>query len=944
MPRPSSDNPVNGRQAAGAPARFPIWDDVFPALTPLESQRFLDLASDQGIFHPDEPHEEHTIAEEFRSFLECLFDPRRPFTPAPLPLLEPVTPFDHELDGPQRDAVARSLNVPDLLLLQGLPGTGKSRVITEIIRQHLARRQSVLFLGAEGRSVDEVLTRCQEAEVSTFVRLLLRDERPTGPVSEKSSSHLRNARRAEMIQRALDGERKTVTGLEQLRQSLTTWEQIDHLAVKFERLTNEQTALAQENLSEAVHALAGTTEPEATCSFTQALRSLEETTQRAIAELDGRLTSARAERDRLSVAMEPVRAELQCFEEQERAGKSSRFWTRDFWKSRSNRTIAEQVADVRTALDGMEQVHRDQIEVEESLSLEVTRLTADAANERNRLIDAEIQCRTEAIHQRNEALTAQIQSLRHELQTLSGEIGAGSICPDHAASQLGRANAQRCLDEQTQEADFARRWREYLESNHEVFLRRWRRSIPLVAGPIGSLFQDNWLADLPAFDLLILEDAERLREPEILAAARRARRWILIGKPPAPVSGGVRAELFSRLWDRLNHDVWSQTDGRACCRMLPVSPADRTALERETVTDRPDVELLIRHADRETSELVEVRFGPANSMAEAFAFLLREMAELPWPGSLRTAEWSDTPQGPIVHFGKRAESSTKGVEVERGVRIHAARTCLDGFAIAFTASEGWNRSQAEDWLAQRLRLVEAGRTCRLETNHRQTPAMAAWLNEAVHPTGRYHADATSEGAIQFEPVPRRAPTGARRGGAGLEINLANVQHRELLPDDVEAVLPRQGYVNLLEAQAVVELLRRLPVDHKVAVSSPYPAQLTLLRRLLKNSEIVVSPEELPGRQVDILIVSLTRSHVSRAVTYGDDPSILTGLFNQPRCRIIFVGDPGSVARRAQWQGGIDHLNEEAGERERRWVNALMRFVPVHNGPTTQPRSAATVRS
>jgi hypothetical protein len=120
----------------------------------------------------------------------------------------------------------------------------------------------------------------------------------------------------------------------------------------------------------------------------------------------------------------------------------------------------------------------------------------------------------------------------------------------------------------------------------------------------------------------------------------------------------------------------------------------------------------------------------------------------------------------------------------------------------------------------------------------------------------------------------------------------------------------------------------LPQDHSVVVSAPYSAQVTVLKRLCSNRVDVLLPAELADRECDLLVISLTRSHVSRAVTFGDDPATMLGLFARPRCRIIMAGDPGTLARRAQWEGAIDHLDAAAGERERRWVNAVLHLLPA----------------
>src|SRR5205823_5571058 len=47
----------------------------------------------------------------------------------------PVEVIDTELDEVQREAVAKALATTDVCLLQGLPGTGKSRVVAEIVLQ-----------------------------------------------------------------------------------------------------------------------------------------------------------------------------------------------------------------------------------------------------------------------------------------------------------------------------------------------------------------------------------------------------------------------------------------------------------------------------------------------------------------------------------------------------------------------------------------------------------------------------------------------------------------------------------------------------------------------------------------------------------------------------------------------------------------------------------------
>ena len=72
---------------------------------------------------------------------------------------EPLTYVDGDLDENQREAVARAVFTPDLCLIRGLPGTGKSRVVSEIVLQAAARGERVLLLAPTPAALDRVLER-----------------------------------------------------------------------------------------------------------------------------------------------------------------------------------------------------------------------------------------------------------------------------------------------------------------------------------------------------------------------------------------------------------------------------------------------------------------------------------------------------------------------------------------------------------------------------------------------------------------------------------------------------------------------------------------------------------------------------------------------------------------------------------------------------------------
>ncbi len=155
-------------------------------------------------------------------------------------------------------------------------------------------------------------------------------------------------------------------------------------------------------------------------------------------------------------------------------------------------------------------------------------------------------------------------------------------------------------------------------------------------------------------------------------------------------------------------------------------------------------------------------------------------------------------------------------------------------------------------------------------------------------------------------------------------------------------------MNLAEAHAVSDILSKYSPSESVIVTATSSEQVTLMRRLAPRP--VRAPvqfyrlEELADRECDVLIISLTRSHVSRTVTYGNDPASLIQAMTRVRRRIVLVGDPGTLARRAQWEGAVDHLDEVSGERERTWVKALLQHVPSRVLHPTPPRIPEGVKA
>ena len=436
-----------------------------------------------------------------------------------------------------------------------------------------------------------------------------------------------------------------------------------------------------------------------------------------------------------------------------------------------------------------------------------------------------------------------------------------------------------------------------------------------------------------------------------MAAARRARRSVLIGAPADGRTG--KPEVFARLGSALRHDVWGKERDRLVARLHSVRGGERRRLESEAVADAPDVELrLYTPADGEPV-LAEVAFPDGMPPAAAREYLVRELQEITCQPRLRTAVWTESADRVMVRFGPPDPAATFAA-LDPGVREELAG--LETRAVHFATADGWNLELAQGWVAANVGRRDAGRIAPLARPYRACPGLARWLNAAFGLGFAVPPVADTESHVEFLAVPDAGPRRRdgrndgrppRVGGAGYETDLSDPRQRAALPADVAAALPASGIVNLPEAQALVRYLEGAH-GPTPTVTSPFPAQVSLLRALAARSTRlgharILDAAEAAVTECDLLAVSLTRSHIARAVTFGDAPAVLAGLLSRARRKILFAGDPGTLARRLQWDGPVDHLDAAEAGRERAWVAALA-DCPRVAPPRLRPSHADGVRA
>ena len=180
-----------------------------------------------------------------------------------------------------------------------------------------------------------------------------------------------------------------------------------------------------------------------------------------------------------------------------------------------------------------------------------------------------------------------------------------------AVVRSARAAWRGLWEQEECETAHATQWAEAVEHAAATLPDRLAQCVNVVGAVTSGLAADPRFGDHASsrttFDLLVLEEAHLVTESEFLAAARRARRWVLIGEPtdeaPAPRRTTrphtLRPGFFQRLWRLLHCDprtlpyAWFHRGGRLACRLRPAAPDEERWVQTEHLADRPEIELRI---------------------------------------------------------------------------------------------------------------------------------------------------------------------------------------------------------------------------------------------------------------------------------------------------------------------------------------------------------------
>lgn len=982
------------------------WDELFLHASPAQRSEMLALAQKQGLLYA---HQIPAITngkkpaplQEDQGRLNLLSNlqnhpPESWTSVAP----EAIKPFDDALDCWQRHAVARAMSTTDICLIAGLPGTGKSRVLAEIITQAASRGLRVLFLAPHSPAIDVVLDQVAGRDAVYAVRCV-----EPGEKLETLTPTIRDLTQGERARRLREAATSATRAQEQAeaccqrrRDEQTVWPELRQLAEKlddFQRRLGEaqqrEEILAAEVDREAAQAQSANA-AQTTSAFTSLVGEACAKHQAALEGIENSLEATEAAGTSQKQALDDLVATRNRLLSLAQAKQQGRWWSLAWWRATFAGNIAARIEELTTKIQAATALVEATAQQVESWQEQQTAAIESHQHFLQRTGAEELSRRRAELQTQIQDLEKQKNFLDTRWRALNDSLSPAELRPAMpSAAAVDEANchwqAQRKADEELRE--FSKHWNGYLQDSADSLTARLPALANVVAGTYAAIAADRHFGPSSGlvFDLVIFEEAHQLGEADFFRLARRGRRWTLVGEPgwdcgPASRPARSPSSFFHRLWLQFHCDpgklnyAWAAEGERLCCKLRPLPTEQRQRLESERLADFPDIELRILSLPHAPPTLAEVVFPASLTLGQAKQFIFQELQELAVSTTAQGGVLAEEPERWTFHL-HAGETQTLEVALGAGLREVLAAVEPTGNGVRswrtarleFDKQASWDRGRVERWLHDHLKLRDLGRTMLLEVPHRMRPELALLLSDMLYGGHRAFMERTAlSPAIQstngagcpmiFFPVPairQRDKNGAAPGpkssrvpreGAGLEIELGAGRATERVPADLRGLVPGRGLVNCSEAQALVRTLEGMvaepsrlaaicqPHPPGIAVATLFPAQADLIRRLVERSQriqhsgvpvTVGLAADFCQREFPVVVLSLTRSS-ARAVPFAEQAAHFVHALTRARSQIILFGDPGTLTRRSQWQGRLDHLDEAAARQEEVLIKDLVRYL------------------
>lgn len=759
---------------------IPVWEAIYRASSPEQQQELLRLAQHQGLLYGHQlpaavPVTATSLDGARPSLTRLLREPQAALAPNHL---TPVEINDTGLDGCERHAVALALSTPDLFLLNGGPDTRQTRVLAEIIIQAAARGNRVLVLSVSTGALDSLLERVADHPDIWAVRCLGASEQPASLAPRIRSVTLPD--RVRQLQQETDSAAAAACAeaeerCRQHRNDEQTFTALSALCEEMQRAEEEIRRLHDtverigDDVAAALAHLEGTSPASAAAdAFADEFKALLNAHRATLAALDGEAGQLQ-ERIKLGRQLRADQDEtMQALRPLIEARARRRFWTATWWRALRHGDVARRLATIEIEREQTLKQLADWEDRVQLLSQQRREALAAYDGQRSDFVQLQVARRLQELALPEQQAQERLSGLRARWQALCASLS--DACPHHGTGDGAGVDAAlaRCreqIEQSARDLAAARRWAADLDQLARHVEAQVPDYVNVVAATIAALARDPHFGRRTDFDLLVLEEAHSMSEAELLTVGARARRWIMAGaagqveasspggqplaRQPGPrgrmvhANVAARNSVFQRLWQHLQCELpalpyeWWLERNRLHCRLRIFSPEQQRYVERETLADRPDVELHILTLPRSQPVLTAVVFPCSMSIAQAKQCIYDEIDELAAVPASTSVRWTEEAGQLVLELGAASPPDLMDVELTRGVRewIAEPRGKANGSApprgrwlthrITFEPSAGWDRERAQQWAQRLLNLRDTGRTAYLHAPNR--------VPEGAHP-------------------------------------------------------------------------------------------------------------------------------------------------------------------------------------------------------------------
>jgi hypothetical protein len=401
-----------------------------------------------------------------------------------------------ELSSEQMDALSRALAIPDMLLIQAPPGTGKVTLISEIVRASAMRGHRVLVAANTNIAVDHILDR-MPGEIRS-----VRIGSEQSVISQAAAERLVDA---QIVQLQEAVKRGTHASADSLADFLARREEVDRWMAHLQTEVNNAIEANRhvEQFSTALDAAASKSAP----TVRQRLRQLEhaiadeksvtERRQAAVSIADQRYERSLARRPTGLFA--PILRWLRGRRLRQCDAAARALAAHESWLKRARQDRDKIAAELRQLIES---------------DPEVRRLDTD---------------RTAAITRRDTALAEVDQSASLIQHAIAGLTQVPRTDTSGLASRIQFQRwAQEMLTTLTWRAALLSEWRTHTANSPETLAGELTRYADVVGVTCNRMMTSGLLSDID-FDLAIIDEASQISLPDMLGPLAQSKRVVLVG-------------------------------------------------------------------------------------------------------------------------------------------------------------------------------------------------------------------------------------------------------------------------------------------------------------------------------------------------------------------------------------------------------------------------------